>query len=107
MKPILFLLAAAAFGATGCRAPDYTRNESNQCEVHHLAMTRRTVPIAYGMIPMSRVEAAQGEWHRRVTLYPHPGDCMPATDINLQRETRATVYVCARCEAAQKELRPQ
>lgn len=83
---------------TGCRTPDYTKGQPATCEVHHLAMTKRTVPIAYGMIPMSKAEAEQGEWKRRQEQYPHPGDCLPATDLNLTGETKARVYVCSNCE---------
>ncbi len=85
------------YGLLGCRAPDYTRGESGICEVHQLTMQKRTVPIAYGLIPMSKTAAEQGEWHRRQTLYPHPGDCLPAADINIHGEQRALVFVCPQC----------
>ncbi|MCD6051042.1 MAG: hypothetical protein K0Q55_2445 [Verrucomicrobia bacterium] len=100
MKQLLLMALLAVL--CGCHTPDYTKGESSTCEVHQVAMTRRTVPIAYGMIPMSKAEAGQGEWKRRTEQYPHPGDCLPATDINLHGEKRAVVYVCAQCEQAQR-----
>jgi hypothetical protein len=48
----------------GCRTPDYTRDQPDLCAVHRVAMTKRVVPIAYGMIPMSKTAAEQGEWRR-------------------------------------------
>ncbi len=86
------------------RAVDATKNQSNICELHRAVMSKRTVPIAYGMIPMSRVEAERGEWKRRTDNYPHPGDCLPATDINLTGEKRAVVFVCLKCDSAKKEM---
>ncbi len=86
------------------QAIDSTKKQSNICELHRAAMSKRTVPIAYGMIPMSRVEAERGEWKRRTDYYPHPGDCLPATDINLTGEKRAIVFVCPKCEAAKKDM---
>lgn len=95
---LLPLLLLAACHTT----PDYTQTESTTCEVHQVAMTKRTVPIAYGMIPMSKAEAEQGEWKRRTTQYPHPGDCLPATSINLHGEKKARIYVCTQCEQTWK-----
>ena len=91
------MLAATAL-ASGCHTVDYTKHQSKVCEVHHLPMSKRTVPIAHGMIPM---HDTTGEWTHRVANYPHPGDCEPATDIVLPgEEGKATVYVCSACEAA-------
>jgi hypothetical protein len=101
LLPLLFAPAIPA----GCRTPDYTEGQSNICEVHHVVMAKRAVPVAYGMIPMSRVEAEQGEWKRRMSFYPHPGDCDPATDINLFGETRRVVFVCPDCERAMRQRR--
>ena len=99
----LTLIGLLAF--TGCRTLDYTGGESSICEVHHLAMTRRAVPFAHGMIPMSREAADQGEWKRRTTCYPHPGDCQPATDIVLPgEEGRVIVFACAECERAKRRM---
>lgn len=103
MKPLLLLLPCA-FLLAGCRTPDHTGGQPGTCEVHHVAMFKRTVPIAYGMIPMSRVEAERGEWKRRTDHYPHPGDGLHATDINLKGDERAIIYVCPKCEAAKKDM---
>ena len=103
MKHLLLLFLCALLLAGSC-TPDHTGGQSGTCEVHDVAMSKRTVPIAYGMIPMSRVEAEHGEWKRRTDHYPHPGDCLPATDINLKGNERAIVYVCPKCEAAKKEM---
>lgn len=94
----LSILLLVLLSLTACSTPDYTTGQPATCEVHHLAMTKRTVPIAYGMIPMSKAAAEQGEWKRRQEQYPHPGDCLPATDLNLTGETKAQVYVCPQCE---------
>ncbi len=102
MKQLLLITMLAVL--CGCHTPDYTKGESSTCEVHHVAMIRRTVPIAYGMIPMSKVEAGQGEWKRRTEQYPHPGDCLPATSINMHGVEKAQVYVCSQCERLQKTL---
>ena len=100
MKQLLLL---ALLLLTACRTPDYTRNQPDRCPVHRVAMTKRVVPIAYGMIPMSQAAAAQGEWRRRMDFFPHPGDCLPATSINRHGERRARVFVCAGCAAAQRQ----
>ena len=97
----LLLLALLLLAA--CRTPDYTRNQPDLCPVHRVAMTKRVVPIAYGMIPMNKATAEQGEWRRRMDNYPHPGDCLPATSINLHGERRARVFVCTECAAAQQQ----
>ena len=104
----LFLLFPCVFLLVGCRTPDYTRGQPNICEVHRVAMFKRAVPFAHGIIPMSRVEGERGEWKRRMGHYPHPGDCQPATGIVLPgEEGRVIVYVCKQCEAAKKEMEPQ
>jgi hypothetical protein len=95
---VLFLFAAA-----GCRRADFTKSGSDVCALHNCPMGKRIVPIAYGMIPMSKAEGETGEWKQRMTYYPNPGDCLPATDINAFNKNRAVVYVCPRCEAAKKE----
>ena len=104
MKYLLLLLLCTLLVA-GCHTLDYTRGQSSTCEVHHVAMFKRTVPFAHGMIPMSRAEGEPGEWKRRMDRYPHPGDCQPATDIVLAgEEGRVIIYVCKDCEAARKEM---
>lgn len=100
----LSIILTGALLQLGCRTVAYTKQESNLCRVHQVTMSKRTVPIAYGMIPMSRAEGEQGEWKRRTELYPNPGDCLPATSINLNGETHARVFVCPRCEEARREL---
>jgi hypothetical protein len=86
-----------------CKTIDYTRNESKVCEVHQVVMFKRCVHFGHGMIPMSKVEAEQGEWKQRTDHYPHPGDCQPATGIVLPgQEGKVLVYVCPKCEAAFK-----
>jgi hypothetical protein len=104
MKSLLSLTLLLLLTACHTHTLDYTQTESSTCEVHQVTMTKRTVPIAYGMIPMSKAEAGQGEWNRRMTRYPHPGDCLPATSINLHGETKARVYVCPQCEQTLKQL---
>jgi len=104
MHRIFFLAPLLLLTACHTHTPDYTQTESSTCEVHQVTMTKRTVPIAYGMIPMSKVEASQGEWKRRQEQYPHPGDCLPATSLNLHGEKRARVYVCPQCEQTLKQL---
>lgn len=86
------------------KTPTASKPKAALCKVHHVALQKRTVPIAYGMIPMSRVEAEQGEWKRRMTQYPNPGDCLPATGINFTGETKAFVDVCPKCEVAKKKI---
>lgn len=88
----------------GCHTPDWTKNQPAQCEVHPVTMSRRTVPIAYGMIPMSQDEGERGPWRQRTEYYPHPGDCLPATSINLRGDTHAVVFVCRQCETAKQEF---
>ncbi|MBI3881000.1 MAG: hypothetical protein HY301_13190 [Verrucomicrobia bacterium] len=91
---------------SGCRTPDYTKGQSDVCEVHHVAMTRRALPFAHGMIPMSRKAAETGEWGRRMKFHPHPGDCIPATDIVLPGQTgRALEFVCRDCEQAMRRMK--
>jgi hypothetical protein len=97
-------LGAGVLTVIGCRTADYTRGEPNVCELHGVGMSRERVPIAYGMIPMSRMEAERGEWKRRQTVYPHPGDCLPASDIKMTGDDWALVYVCSQCREAQKAI---
>ena len=87
---------------TGCRTPDYSKGQSNICQLHRVPMGKRTVPIAYGMIPMSREAPERGEWRRRTDHYPNPGDCLPATSINARGEKRAIVFIFSQCKAAFK-----
>lgn len=100
----LVSLCAGLLLLAGCRTPDWTKNQPDQCEVHGVTMTRRTVPIAYGMIPLSKAEGERGPWRQRTEYYPNPGDCLPATSINLHGEYRTTVFVCRKCEAAKREF---
>jgi hypothetical protein len=100
--PLLFF---GAFLLAGCRTSDYTENQPSICEVHHIAMFKRAVPFAHGMIPMNLALDTSGEWKRRMDHYPHPGDCQAATDIVLPgEEGRVVVYVCEQCEAAKKQM---
>jgi len=104
MKFTLWLMPLLVL--TACSTPDYTKGQPATCEIHHLAMTKRTLSIAYGMIPMSKAEAEQGEWKRRQEQYPHPGDYLPATSLNLHGKTKAQVYVCPQCESLQQANSP-
>ena len=107
MKPLL-LLNLCSFLLAGCRTLDHTGGQSGTCEVHHVAMFKRAVPFAHGMIPMNSAEDNRGEWKRRMDHYPHPGDCEPATNIVMPGETkRVVVYVCKQCEAAKKQTEMQ
>jgi hypothetical protein len=99
LPSILFFCLLAACTT----ASDYTKSQSDVCALHHQKMAKRTVPIAYGMIPMSRTDQPES-WRRRVREYPNPGDCMPATDISMG-EKRAVVYVCPQCEAAYRRAK--
>ena len=100
----LVLVFTGLLVLTGCRTPDWTKNQPAQCEVHGGTMTRRTVPIAYGMIPLSKAEGERGPWRQRTEYYPHPGDCLPATSIDAHGESRAIVFVCRKCEVAKREF---
>ena len=103
--PLLPLASLVLLAFAGCRTPDYTTGQPSVCEVHHVAMTKRALPFAHGMIPMSREQAQHGEWKRRMDHYPHPGDCIPATDILLPRqEGRALDFVCAECKRAKRQM---
>jgi hypothetical protein len=105
---IVLFLSACVLTGCGDRTPDYTEGQLNTCEVHQVAMFKRAVPFAHGMIPMSRDEGERGEWKRRNDHYPHPGDCEPATGIVLPgEEGRVVVYVCKQCEAAKKQMETQ
>jgi hypothetical protein len=102
---LVFLCALFAQPNAPVAPADYTKSESNICEVHDIKMSTRTVPFAHGMIPMSHVEAMRGEWKRRTDHYPHPGDVKPATGIVLLgEEGQCVVYVCPKCEAAKKDI---
>jgi hypothetical protein len=102
MKVLSIVLLSTVFAAC-TTASDYTKNQSDVCAVHHQKMTKRTVPIAYGMIPMSRTNQPES-WKRRVREYPNAGDCMPATDISMG-EKNAVVFVCPRCEEAYRKAK--
>ena len=105
-NPLLPFLSVLLMG--GCHTLDYTQGHPNICEVHHVAMFKRSVPFAHGMIPMSKVGAAKGEWKQRTDFYPHPGDCEPAADIVLPgQDGQVVVYVCPQCEAARNALQPR
>lgn len=95
MKILPIVLLVTVFAAC-TTASDYTKGQSDVCSVHHQRMTKRTVPIAYGMIPMSRANQPES-WKRRVREYPNAGDCRPATDISMG-EKSAVVFVCPKCE---------
>lgn len=84
----------------------HTKGMPKVCEVHHATMKPRAVPFAHGMIPMNRALDEDGEWERRMTHYPHPGDCEPATDIVLPgQEGRVLVFVCPECERAKRRMK--
>lgn len=100
----LLLACVGLLLLAGCCMPERKLTQPVQCEVHGVTMTRRTVPIAYGMIPMSKVEGERGPWRQRIEHYPHPGDCLPATGINAHGESRAVVFVCRKCEAVKREF---
>ena len=107
MKALL-IFALCSLVVTGCSTPDHTTGQPGTCEVHCVAMFKRAVPFAHGMIPMNRAEDKRGEWKRRMEHYPHPGDCEPATGIVMPGEAkRVVVYVCKQCEAAKKETEMQ
>ncbi len=103
---LLSLVALAALAFTGCaKLDDDTAGQSGLCEVHHVRMTKRPLHFLHGMIPMSKVEAEQGEWKRRTDFYPHPGDGIHSTNIVLPgQEGRALAYVCPECRRAQRQM---
>ncbi|WP_395751749.1 hypothetical protein [Prosthecobacter sp.] len=95
-----FLIVALALAAC-THLEDDTTGKSDICEVHHVRMTKRPLSFRHGMIPMSKVEGEKGWWKHRMDHYPHPGDCIPATNIVLPgQESRALSFVCPVCQQA-------
>jgi hypothetical protein len=91
----LLPVCICAFLLTGCRTIDLTEGQSGVCEVHHIQMTKRTVPITIGgNLPYDGP---------RERFYPHPGDYAPGSCFPVPYE-RANVYVCSKCEAAKRDL---
>ena len=79
---------------------DYTKGQSDICEIHHIQMTKRTVRIDYGMIPIN------AETKQRQASFPHPGDFAYGGCIEMDAK-RAVVYVCPKCEEAMRDLKGQ
>lgn len=96
--------AGAALLMAGCswRREDYTRGESQVCELHHVQMVRSTVPIVYGLFSFT----AEGEFRHTVSTnsFPHAetyvlGGCCITPDS----AHRAVVYTCSECKKAGTE----
>ena len=85
---------------TGCQTIDETKGQPELCEVHHVRMTKKYVPIEYGC-PAPWAEA---ELKTERACYPHPGDCLWIAGESDPNTTRAIVYVCPKCEEAKKVM---
>ena len=86
---------------TGCQTINDTKGQSDICEVHHIRMTKRIVPIEYGCLPpwpnLAEIKRAQEN-------YPNPGDYLQIWGMSDPSKTRAIVYVCPKCEEAMKAM---
>jgi len=78
--------------------PDYTKNESATCEVHHIQMERTVVPIAYGLILPGA--GAQARYAASTNSFPHAetfvlGGCSVIVGYSA---TNAVIYTCPVCK---------
>jgi len=98
MRHFLPFCWIALFLLTGCRTADYTKGQSDICVVHHIQMTKRTVPIIYGMPALNEA------FRQRQAFYPHSGDVTFGGCIFME-EKRSVVYVCPKCDEAMRDLK--
>jgi len=83
------------------QSPGDKAREPRVCEVHDVAMEPRELPYRHGMIPMHESMDRDGSWTLRMKRFPHPGDCIPATNIVLPGQEESGVDdVCPVCVAA-------
>ena len=78
----------------GCHTMDSTKGQSGICEIHHIQMTKRTLPVSGGNLIYDE---------KRERFYPHPGDYVPGSCFP-GPDTRAVAYVCLKCQAAEQAL---
>ena len=94
----LFVVTLLCLGCT-TDPLDLTKDQSSVCEIHGVPMTKKSVPIVYGMLrPDRRTEAmAQVSQHS----FPHAqewinGGCCGG----FGSPQHAFLYVCAECKQA-------
>jgi hypothetical protein len=82
----------------GCRTEDYTKGEPAICEVHHIQMTRTTVPIEYGLPDLARFRL---RYDACTNSFPH-GDCfvLGGCCVSFDSPRRAITFVCPECKKA-------
>src|SRR5262245_52503299 len=96
------LLVAALLAVSGCAhrastTDDMTAGVSSKCEVHGIEMTKRVVPLEYGLMPQSFLPYAEA----RAKLFPHADEPMQAGCV-VTEVTHSRIYVCSRCTAARE-----
>jgi hypothetical protein len=100
----LLICGAVLFFGYQALIKDETRGQQNICEVHRLVMSKKAVPIQYGLPAFSEADRRYGEEASR--RFPHApqvwlGGCI------VRYKSRARVYSCQACEQAFKQWRSQ
>jgi hypothetical protein len=82
--------------AAGCvsHRKDYTRGETDICEIHHQKMQKVMVPAHYGLMSVTQRGAAM--YSASTNTFPHAEDSVnPGCDPRGPRE--ALIYNCSEC----------
>ena len=100
----IFTVICLALLIAGCNRQEQIRDglagHSSTCEVHGIEMDTRTVPIEWGL-PI--IEVDQPYDQIKATLFPNtPRVYLGVSDFS-DGTTHAFVYVCPKCEMAERE----
>ena len=102
MRTSWLSFALAVLVLTGCaqHLANWTKGVSSICQVHGEQMTKTNVPIVYGLFCLS-------EWGKDLQAagtngFPHADEEVLGGCI-LNAPTRATIYVCSRCQRARRQ----
>lgn len=97
----LFLLLLAVTFICGCgkNTVNATRDRSDVCELHHVHMEKKKVPIYYGML--ARTDYGVAYHSARTNLFLHTdvgveGGCI----VDSNSPTQVLIYVCPQCQLA-------
>jgi hypothetical protein len=98
------LAAIAVAFLAGCATPplDNTRDQSPECEVHHVGMAKMSVPISYGLPAYSKRTLAR--FKASTNSFPHADDWVGGGCVVTRHSPKeAIVFVCPDCQRAAQE----
>ena len=79
---------------------------SGQCQLHKREMSKKTVPVVFGLNGVSKEDKVPAD--TRVRFFPHAAEYSASDQAGQKSAPKtAAVYVCPDCQAAEKKWKQE